>query len=181
MRSRSAFFASLAFLLALPVAWLCQVLVGGGAETAIHVALAIGAALVAVATFDFATPRWITWLACVGAGSLGAVFLLQAIALATDSVLLSHVVFRVLGQGPERWLGDVVLAWLVVVLLLDSEGATRALGWLAVPPAVGFEIVTQVLRYQEASSFDSTGALKLLLLAPFVWLLAEGAKNPTTG
>lgn len=178
MRSRPAFFASLAFLLALPLALLCQAVVGGGAEVAIHVMLGIGSTMLAFAVGDFRTPRWTTWTAGIAAGALAAVFLLQAVALVVDSRLISRVAFDVLGQGPEGWLGDVVLGWFVVVLLFDSHGVTRVLGCLTVMLAIGFEIVTQVLRLQGVASTDSAAALKALFLLPFVWLLLEAAKKP---
>ena len=74
-------------------------------------------------------------------------------------------------------LGVVILAWFATGLMLDSRGATRVLGWFAVLPAIGFEIVAHVIRIQGASTAAVDGPAKLLLLLPFVWLITEGAKQ----
>ncbi len=178
MRSRRGLLAAVLFLLALPTALLCQGVFGGGAEVSIHVVFAAGAAMLAGAVFDFATPRWTNWLARLGAGALAAIFLLQAVALAAHQDALTHVVFDIVGRWPEALLGDVVLGWFVMLLLFDSYGATRVLGWFAVMPAIGFEIATHVLLIQDVASAAVPGPAKLLLLLPFVWLFAESAKRP---
>ena len=139
---------------------------------------AAGSVLLAGAVLDFDTPRWTKWLAGAAAIALGAIFLLQAIALASHATSLSRFAFDVLGRWPESLLGVVILAWFSTVLLLDSRGATRVFGWFALLPAIGFEIVAHVVRYQGGSTAAVDGPAKLLLLLPFVWLITEGAKQP---
>jgi hypothetical protein len=68
MRSPRGFAAAVVFLSALPMAALFQAIAGGDPEIVVHVALALGAALMALAVFDFRTPRWIAW---TGSASLG--------------------------------------------------------------------------------------------------------------
>ena len=80
MRSTPGLIASLAFLLALPVTALYQMVVGTGAEAVIHAALALGSALMSRAVFDFKTPRWAAWMGSASTGVLAAVFLLQGLA-----------------------------------------------------------------------------------------------------
>src|SRR5688572_23208982 len=81
MRSPRGLLAAIFFLLAVPVTFLFQILLGSGASTAIHLALGAGSVVLAFAVFDFKVPRWINWIGCVSAGALGAIFLLQAVAL----------------------------------------------------------------------------------------------------
>jgi hypothetical protein len=178
MRSRQAVLAALAFLLALPTAWLWQVVVADGGETAIHVIFAAGSVLLARAAWDFDTPRWTKWVASAAAGALGAVFVLQAVALASRGASLSHFAFDVLGRWPEGLLAVVVLAWFATVLIVDSRGATRVVGWCTLLPAIGFQIVSVWVRLQGTSTAVVDGPAKLLLLLPFVWLITEGAKRP---
>jgi tetrahydromethanopterin S-methyltransferase subunit E len=77
MRSARGLFASSAFLLALPLTALYGMVLGNGVEAVIHGALALGAALMAFAVFDFNTPRWMTWIGSVSAGLLACIFFLQ--------------------------------------------------------------------------------------------------------
>ena len=177
MRSPRTFLAAAFILLALPTALLCQVLFGAGSEVTIHLMLATGSALLAAAVFDFPTPPWTNWLGSVASGALAAIFLIQGIALAVRDKRLSHLSFAVLGQWPEGILGALVVGWLAMLLLLDSHGATRILGYAAVVPAIGFEAVTLVLRLEDRTSVAAAGSFKLLLLLPFVWLLGESAKR----
>jgi tetrahydromethanopterin S-methyltransferase subunit E len=57
MKSKRGLFASIALLLALPLAALYQMVLGAGVEAVIHGALALGSALMSFAVFDFKTPR----------------------------------------------------------------------------------------------------------------------------
>ena len=56
MRSPLGLLAALAFLLAVPIAFGCQILFGSGAGTTIHFALAAGSVLLAFSVFDFKLP-----------------------------------------------------------------------------------------------------------------------------
>jgi hypothetical protein len=57
MRSFRGFLAAIVFLLAVPVALLCQILFGSGAGTTIHLVLGAGSVLLSFAVFDFELPR----------------------------------------------------------------------------------------------------------------------------
>jgi hypothetical protein len=175
MRSPLSLLAALAFLLAVPIALGCQILFGSGAGTTIHFALAAGSLLLAFAVFDFKLPRWMNWIGCVAAFALGTIFLLQAVAQLVPNESLHYVAYQVLGQWPEGWLPDVVILWLVAMLVLDSQGKSRILGFIALSIAVCFELYSHILRYLGTSD---TGGLKLLMLLPFVWLLFESMKKP---
>jgi hypothetical protein len=175
MRSPLGLLAALAFLLAVPIILGCQILFGSGAETTLHFALAAGSILLAFAVFDFNLPRWIDWIGCVAAFALGTIFLLQAVAQLVPNESLHYVAYEVLGQWPEGWLPDVVILWFVAMLVLDSQGKSRILGFVALSIGVCFELYSHILRYLGTSD---TGILKLLMLLPFVWLLFESTKKP---
>src|SRR5215204_2317450 len=175
IRSPLGLLAALAFLLALPLAYGCQILFGSGAGTAIHLALAAGSALLAFCVFDFQLPRWMNWIGCAGALALGTIFLLQALALLIPMESLNYFAYQVLGQWPEGWLPAVVILWFVAMLVFDSQGKSRILGIVAMSIAVCFELYSHVLRFGGTSD---TGSLKLLMLLPFVWLLFESTKKP---
>jgi hypothetical protein len=88
---------------------------------------------------------------------------------------LHYVAYQVLGQWPEGWLPDVVILWFVAMLVPDSQGKSRILGFIALSIAVCFELYSHILRDLGTSD---TGILKLLMLLPFVWLLFESTKKP---
>jgi hypothetical protein len=178
IRSHLGLLAALAFLLALPLAYGCQILFGSGAGTAIHLALAAGSALLAFCVFDFQLPRWMNWIGCAGALALGTIFLLQALALLIPMESLNYFAYQVLGQWPEGWLPDVVILWFVAMLVLDSRGKTRILGFVAMPIAVCLEVYSHALTFLGTSLTEEAGTLKLLLLLPFVWLVFESTKRP---
>jgi len=167
--------AALAFLLALPIAYGCQILLGSGAGTAVHLALAAGSVLLAFSVFDFELPRWMNWIGCAAALAVGTIFLLQAVALLIPNESLNYFAYGVLGQWPEAWLPDVVILWFVGMLVFDSRDKTRILGIVAVSLAVCFELYSHISMFLGASP---SGSLKLLMLLPFVWLLFESIKKP---
>jgi len=175
MRSPLGLLAALAFLLAFPIALGCQILLGSGAKTAVHFALAAGSVLLAFCVFDFKLPRWMNWIGCVAALALGTIFLLQGVALLIPSESLQYVAYQVLGQWPEGWLPDVVLLWFVAMLVVDSQDKSRIFGVVALSIAVCFELYSHILRFGGTSD---SGSLKLLMLLPFVWLLFESTKKP---
>jgi hypothetical protein len=79
MRPALGLMATLAILLALPIAIGCQILFGSGGGTMIHFALAAACVLLAFSVFDFELPRWVNRIGCVAALALGTIFSLQAL------------------------------------------------------------------------------------------------------
>jgi hypothetical protein len=188
MRSPRGLLSAIVFLLAVPVAFLFQILFGSGASTAIHLALGAGSVVLAFAVFDFKLPRWINWIGCVSAGALGAIFLLQAVALLIPNDSLYYFAYQVLGQSgpesvfpallvPESLFPALVILWFVAMLLMDSQGKTRILGFVAMSIAVCFEVYTNTLAYLGTPVEAQPQMLRLLMLLPFVWLLFESAKK----
>lgn len=172
MRSPRGFLGSIVLLLALPVAVLVQVVFGGGSGVAIHVALAVGCALISLAVFDFETSRWVAWTGCVAAGAFAVIFLLQAASELIRNDSFSYFTLQVLGDYPERILKTLFIFWLVAVLLTASRGRTRILGFVAVTVVVCLEVYNYVLLY-----LGESPALTALYLLPFVWLLFESRKR----
>src|SRR5215218_2549636 len=175
IRSPLGLLSAIAFLLALPIAFGCQVLLGSGTGIAVHLALGAGCVLLAFCVFDFELPRWMNWAGCVAALALGTIFLLQAVALLVPMESLYYFAYGVLGQWPEGWLPDVLILWFVAMLVLDSRGKSRILGIVAVSVAVCFELYSHVLRFGGDSPAQ---ILRLLMLLLFVWLLFESIKKP---
>jgi hypothetical protein len=176
-RSSLGLLANLTFLLALPTAFGLQILFGSGGGTTIHFALAAGCVLLAFSIFDFELPVWMNWVGCASALALGAVFLLQALALLIPDGSLYHLAYPVLGQGLETWLADLIILWLIAMLLIDSRGKTRILGFVAMSLAVSFEVYGHLTAYLGTPITAEAGSMKLLLLLPFVWLLIESTKK----
>jgi hypothetical protein len=177
MRSPRGLLAAVVFLLAVPIALLCQILFGSGAGTTIHLALGAGSVLLSLAVFDFKLPRWINWIGCVSAGALGAIFLLQAVALLIPNDSLNYLAFDVLGQRLEGSLPDLIILWFVAMLLFVSQGKTRILGIVALSLAVGFEVYKYTLAYLGTPVEAQPQMLRLLMLPLFVWLLFESTKK----
>ena len=173
MKSRRGLFASSAFLLALPLAALCQMVLGTGGEAAIHGALALGSALMSFAVFDFKTPRWITWIVSVSMGVLAVVFFLQGVSDVTHHEALTHLAYQVLGQRLEGWLGDLFMAWCLVVLVVDKQVTKRIPGIVAMATVACVKAYSFGLAYQGTSLDAEVPILKILWLMPFVWILFE--------
>jgi hypothetical protein len=173
MKSPRGCAAAVVFLSALPVAALCQAAARGGAEIVIHLMLALGAALMAFAVFDFRTPRWIAWTGFVSLGFLTVTFLLQGVSEWAQNASLTHLAYRVLGQRLEAWAGDLFVLWCIAVLLIDSRGWKRIVGAIAVALVVGMRGYAYYLSSQGRSLGAEAPALQALALVPFVWLLLE--------
>lgn len=177
MRSARGFVASIVFLLAFPLAALCQIVLHDGASAVIHIALAVGSALMALAVFDFRTPKWATCIASISTGVLAVVFCLQGASDLTLDPSLTQLAYRMMGQRLEGWLVNLFMAWCVVVLIFDSQGRARFLGIIAMT------IVACVNAYAYGLAHDGTSLdarapiLKVLWLMPFVWLLFESKKG----
>jgi hypothetical protein len=177
MRSPRGLVGSSALLLAVPLAVLYQNLVGSGGEAVIHGLLALGTALMAFAVFDFKTPRWATWVGTVSASVLATIFFLQGVSEVTHDGALHYLAYHVMGQRLEGWLINPILAWCVVVLVVDRQLTWRKLGILAMATVACVEAYSLGLGYQGTSLDVEAPILKTLWLMPFVWILLES----TTG
>ncbi len=181
MRSRWGVSAAVVFLLAVPLAVLMDGVFSVDAEATLHLVCALGFALLAGAVFSFRTPRWLTWVGCLSAGAMAVIFLLQGISNLVPNDALHRIAFQILGQTPERVLPDLIVAWFVGLLLTDSRGWTRTLGWVVMALVVGVEVLGYASLLLGSSIFVVVPALKLALLLPFVWLLCESAKKLARG
>jgi hypothetical protein len=179
MKSPRGFLAAVVFLSALPLTILYQKLFGSGAEIFIHFALAAGSLLISFAVFDFSkAPKWINWLGCVSTGGLAAIFLLQGIGEYMKNEALTYFVYEILGQWLETCLQDLFFVfWCAAILLVDSRGKTRILGFIATLSVVCLEAYKFRLAYLGTSLNVEAPGLKLLYLLPFVWILFESKKK----
>src|SRR5215207_2334111 len=133
MKSPRGFLAAIVFLLMLPLGVLYQALFASGFETFIHLVLAAGSLLIASAVFDFGkVAKWINWMACLFVGAEAAIFLLQGVSHLIQNDALTYLAYQVLGQRIEARLGDPFVLWCVAMLLVESWGKTRVLGFVAV-------------------------------------------------
>ena len=158
-----------------PMAALYQALFDSGFDTFIHLVLAAGSSLIASAVFDFGkVAKWINWTACLFVGAEAAIFLLQGVSHLIQNDSLTYIAYQVLGQRIEARLVDLFVLWCVAMLLVDSRGKTRVLGWVAVSIVVCFEVYKYSLAYFGDAPAEGFKALFLLL---FVWLLFESGKK----
>ncbi|HEV7642375.1 MAG TPA: hypothetical protein VGO50_00410 [Pyrinomonadaceae bacterium] len=180
MRSPRGIFAAVVFLSLLPVAIVYQIFFENGLEIVIHFLLATGSIFIALAVFDFKTPRWmmgimlITWAASVSTGALAVIFLLQAIALIVQNDQLIYLAFQLLGQRLESTLGLPLIFWCIAMLLTDSRGKTWVFGLFVMSAVACYQVYFYGLTYFGAAPMEE---LKLVLLLMFVWLLFESAKK----
>jgi hypothetical protein len=177
VRSLRGVLAAIVCLLAVPVAFLFQLIVGSGAEMVLHLVLGVGFLLTAFAVFDFEPPRWLPWIGCLSIGVLGATFLLQGISQLLHIDWLTYLAFQILGQRVETLSGDVFLVWCSATVLLISHGKVKLFGIVVMALAVSAEIYSYVVRYFGSGVGGVSPLLKLLLLLPFVWLLIESSKR----
>ena len=177
MRSTIGFAAAVVLLLAVPIAFVSQLVVDGSAELVLHATVGTGCVLLAVAMFDFGLSKWVTWIGAAAAGAFGAIFLLQALSQVVTNDALTYVAFDVLGQEIEGVLPYVMLVWFVALLLEGSSGKSRILGWAVISIVVGVEVVAivgPVIGIHVESQ-------KLLFLLPILWLLVESGKRRISG
>ena len=177
MRSLRGVWAASVCLLAVPVAFVFQLIVGSGVEIVLHLVLGVGFLLTAFAVFDFEPPRWLPWVGCLSIGALGAIFLLQGISQLVQNDWLTYLAFQVLGQQVEALSGDVFLAWCCATVLLMSHGKVKLFGIGVMVLAVSAEIYSYGVRYFGSGAGGVSQLLKLVLLLPFVWLLLESSKK----
>lgn len=163
------------------MAALYQAVAGRGAEAVVHLALGLGAALMAVAVFDFRTARWIAWTGSLSLGVLAVIFLLQAVSELAQHDSLTQLAYQGLGQGIEARAGDLFVMWCIAAVLVDSRGWTRVVGAGAVTLAAGMRGYAYSLAYRGTSLDAAAPALKVLALLPFIWLLLEATKRRPVG
>jgi len=160
-------------------------LIGVSAETVVHWGLGLGSVLLSLAVFDFRTARWVAWIGSVSTVALAAIFLLQGVSELMANSSLTYLAFQVFGQRIEATLVDLFTLWCIAMLLIDSEGKTRILGFVALSIVVGVKLFSFGLTYLGSSLDAEAPALKLLYLLPFAWLVFETTKSlplkqPTT-
>lgn len=176
MRSIRAFVAAATIVLSYPLALGVQQLFGGGADTVIHLVTGAGFVLFGTSVFDFDLPRWVNVVGALAAAAFGAIFIMQGVVDLTNVDPLRVLAFDVLGQHVERLLPDVVYLWFGALLLLDSAGRSRVLGWVVMLLVAAAELGTLAALLFEFS-FPN---VKVLVLLPFVWLLVESAERRMT-
>lgn len=175
MVSPRGFAGAVVFLAALPVAALCDALAGAG-EVGIHLTFALGAALMALAIFDFRTPRWIGWMGCAASVFLAVTFLLQGGSMWANDDALIHFAYQILGQRLEAWAGDLFLLWCLAVLLVHSRGWTKIVGAAAMALAIGMRGYAYWLSFHGRSLGTEAPLLQALALLPFLWLVLEAGR-----
>jgi hypothetical protein len=173
MRSKLGVVAAVVMLLAVPVAFVSQLLVDGSAELVIHLTVGIGCVLLAVAMSEFGLSRWVTRAGAAAAGAFGAIFLLQAFSQVVAIEALAYVAFDILGQEIERFLPYAVVVWFVALLWEGSSGKSRIFGVAVMAVVIGVELVSLV----GPSVGINVESQKLLFLLPFLWLLIESAER----
>lgn len=177
-RSPRGLLGAIVLLLALPIAVLTQIVLGSGSGVAMHVALAVGCALVSFSAFDFETPRWIAWIGCVSASAFAAIFLVQGASSLIGNESFSYFANEVLGFWPEKFLLSLLIVWLVGILLTASRGKTRILGFVAMAIVVCVDVYIYFsLLFLGTNPFLETAVVKLPYLLPFVWLIFESRKS----
>jgi hypothetical protein len=178
MRSLRGLLAAIAFLLVVPLVVVNSALFAIEAEITVHFVAAVGFLLLALAAFDFRTPKWIMWAACVAASISAVTYLLQGVSnLVPNNTALFYLAFTVLGQQLERVLPDVLIVWFVAILLTDSRGKTRILGWAIMVPVIGVELLSYGSNLFGGSIYEVAPILRAAILLPFVWLAFESAKK----
>ncbi len=175
MRSRRALVAAAVILLSYPVALATQFLFGRGADTVIHFVTGLGFLVFASSVFDFALPRWVNIVGAIAAAGFGTIFVLQGLSDVTQVEGLRHLAFDVLGRHVERLLPDVVYLWFLALLVLDSRGRSRVLGWIVMVVVIATEIASVASLL---FGFPLPN-LKIAVLLPFVWLVSESVERRT--
>jgi hypothetical protein len=180
MKSRRGFLAAIIFLSAIPAAVLCQTIFGIEAEIIIHFVCAAGFALISFAVFDFKIPKWINLTGCLATSGLAVIFLLQGVSPLIQNDSLAYLAFQILGQRVEGWLVRLLLLWFAALLIIDSRGKTRILGFVVMSAVLCTEIYDYYLTYLGTSLNAEAAILKLVYLLPFVWLIFESKNSSET-
>ena len=175
MRSRTGFYAAIVVLLSVPATILFTNLFWtDGAETLIHVTLATGFLLFALAVPDFKTGTWTTRIGVAAMAGLAGVFYLQGISESVESTGLHRIAFDILGQGPEAVLMDAFIGWCVVMLVTGSHGKTLTFGTIILFAVVSLEAARLILLAADAGALPEV--VKLTSLLAVVWFLLESKK-----
>lgn len=169
--SRAGVLGAVIVLLSVPLAVLAQLLAGVSSEISVHLLLAAGMALVALSAWRPDLPRRMAWAGVLTAAALGVVFLLQGLTDLTQSETLSALAYGILGQWPEKVLGDLLLVWFIGVNLLVGRGNTRRLGWVVLSVAACLEVARTLPGLGIGSSVPGV----VTFLVPFVWFAFESA------
>jgi hypothetical protein len=178
MRSIRGLLAAIAFLLVVPLVVVNSALFAIEADITVHFVAAVGFLLLALAAFDFRTPKWIMWAACVAASISAVSYVLQGVSnLVPNNSTLFYLAFTILGQQLERVLPDVLILWFVAILLTDSHGTTRIFGLAVMAAVVGVEVLSYGSRLFGGSIYDAAPILRAAILLPFVWLPFESARK----
>jgi hypothetical protein len=94
----------------------------------------------------------------------------------THIAFLDWLAFDILGQQLERVLPDVVYIWFAALLLTGSTGLSRLVGWVIVPLLFGLELAIVV-----GAQIGITVPFTILtIFLPFIWLLIESVKRPSS-
>jgi hypothetical protein len=177
IKSRRGLIAAIIFLSAIPVALLCQIIFGIEAELVIHLTFAVGFAFMALAVFDFQIPKWMNLTGGSVTASLAIIFLLQGVSQLIQNDSLTYIAFQILGQWLEAWLVKLLLLWFSALLLFDSSGRTRILGFIVMSIVLCTELFGYYLAFARSSLDAKAAVLKLLYLLPFVWLIFESKRK----
>ena len=163
-------------LLALPFTIAVEMLAPGHAEVVMHLALAAGTLLVGWSVFDFATPKWLSWIGCGAACALAAIFLLQALGALTDNEALRNVAYSTeIGGWGETVSVSLLMVWLIGVARTLGRGVTMVSGVLAALAVIGMSVWAIL-----AAPLGATPAeLRLLFLLPVAWLLFVSTRRTT--
>jgi hypothetical protein len=167
IRSMRGALGALALLLAVPITIAAQIVAPDSGQVVIHIALCIGALLIALSVFDFATPRGLAWAACGAAMAMGAIYFTQALAPITQNETLMSLAYGGVDAWAETIMVSIFMLWFMVLATTLGRGVTTWLGVLSAALVVGLLIWVMVVGPPEGTP----QALQLLLLLPFVWYL----------
>jgi hypothetical protein len=91
-----------------------------------------------------------------------------------DNKGLFYLAFQVLGQGLESWFIDLFFLWFVAMLIMDSQGKTRVLGFIVMSIVVILEVYRIGVTFLGGAAPE---ALRLVYFLAIVWFLLESAKK----
>ena len=168
VRSPRGAFGALALLLALPITIVYSIFFPVGAESVIHIALAVGTFLIGLSVVDFQAPSWLKAITCIAASALAAIFLAQGLSDVTPNETLKNLAFsRELGGWGEAITISMVMVWFMAVARTHTRGATMILGLALSVLGVGLSVWSMV----GAAPSGLPQAMRLLFLLPIAWFL----------
>jgi hypothetical protein len=122
IRSMRGALGALALLLALPITIAAQIVVPDSGQVVIHIVLCIGALLIALSVFDFATPHGLAWAACGAGLAIGAIFFTQALAPITQNETLMSLSY---GREVSGW-GETITITILMLWFMVLADDTRS-------------------------------------------------------